>query len=90
MATQDDGPMDLPEPLFPTWEEEAELNQAIGMVAFQLGTSPDSAFAMMRAHALAQATSLGSVVVEVRERRLVFSYDEWVEAGAGPRDLSAT
>lgn len=51
----------------------AEIHQATGMVAAQLGVHAQDAFARLRAHAFAEQRLLGEVAREVVTRRLRFS-----------------
>jgi hypothetical protein len=60
----------------PTWPERARRHQATGIVVAQLGIAPADALAVLRAHAFGRASTLESVVADVLERRLSFSYDE--------------
>jgi hypothetical protein len=60
----------------PTWPERARMHQATGVVVAQLGVAPTDALAVLRAHAFGRASTLESVVADVLERRLSFSYDE--------------
>lgn len=60
----------------PTWPERARMHQATGVVVAQLGVAPADALAVLRAHAFGRASTLESVVADVLERRLSFSYDE--------------
>jgi len=60
----------------PGWPERARVHQATGIVTAQLGIAPSDALAMLRAHAFGRASSLDSVVTDVLERRLSFSYDD--------------
>lgn len=53
-------------------DQRAELFQAQGMVAIQLGTSLTDALARLRAHAYAHDRSLGDVARDVVARRLSF------------------
>ncbi|HEV7756275.1 MAG TPA: GAF and ANTAR domain-containing protein [Mycobacteriales bacterium] len=54
---------------------QAEVHQATGMVLAQLGTSAESAFARLRAHAYARDRQLREVAREVVDRRLRFEPD---------------
>lgn len=52
-----------------------EVHQAAGMVAAQLNTDPDTAFARLRARAFAEGRSLSEVAAEVVARRRRFDPD---------------
>jgi AmiR/NasT family two-component response regulator len=52
-----------------------EVHQAAGMVAAQLDTDPDTAFARLRARAFAEGRSLSEVAAEVVARRRRFDPD---------------
>lgn len=60
----------------PSWPRRARLHQATGVVIAQLGIAPADALAVLRAHAFGRASTLESVVNDVLDRRLTFSYDE--------------
>lgn len=60
----------------PSWPQRARLHQATGVVVAQLGIAPADALAVLRAHAFGRASTLESVVDDVLDRRLSFSYDE--------------
>lgn len=59
-------------PLERQWPDQTRRHRAIGMVIAQLRVGPDDALAVLRARALARASSLGSVIDDVLERRLSF------------------
>ena len=59
-----------------TWPDDGNRHRAIGMVIAQLRVGPADALAVLRARALAQTSSLESVVEEVLERRLTFTPDD--------------
>jgi hypothetical protein len=48
----------------------AQVHQATGMIAAQLGVSLDDAFVRLRAHAFREGRQLGDVAVDVVDRRL--------------------
>jgi ANTAR domain-containing protein len=52
-----------------------EVHQATGMIIVQLGTSPEIAFARLRAHAFAHNRQLRDVARDVIARRLRFRPD---------------
>ncbi|KUL23942.1 GAF and ANTAR domain-containing protein [Actinoplanes awajinensis] len=56
--------------------QRAELFQAQGMVAMQLGVSLSDALARLRAHAYTQNIPLGDVARDVTARRLIFDSDQ--------------
>jgi hypothetical protein len=60
----------------PSWPQRARVHQATGVVVAQLGIAPADALAVLRAHAFGRASTLESVVDDVLERRLSFSYDD--------------
>ena len=53
----------------------AEVHQATGMILVQLGSSAETAFARLRAHAYAQERRLSDVARDVISRRLRFAPD---------------
>jgi hypothetical protein len=60
----------------PSWPQRARLHQATGVVVAQLGIAPTDALAVLRAHAFGRSSTLESVVTDVLDRTLSFSYDE--------------
>ena len=56
--------------------QRAEVYQAQGMVAVQLGVPLADALARLRAHAYAESRELGDVARDVVERRLTFDNDQ--------------
>lgn len=60
----------------PSWAQRARVHQATGLVVAQLGIAPADAMAVLRAHAFGRASNLDSVVADVLDRRLSFSYDQ--------------
>jgi hypothetical protein len=58
------------------WAQRAEVHQATGMVVAQLHISAEDALALLRAHAFAAGTLLGSIAKDVTSRRLDFRHHE--------------
>ncbi len=54
------------------WSARAELHQATGMVIAQLRISADDALALLRAHAYAHDTTLGTIAHQIVTRQLDF------------------
>jgi hypothetical protein len=54
------------------WSARDVLNQAIGMVVAQLAIRPADAIAVLRAHAFAHETTLGTIADQVVRRSLAF------------------
>ena len=59
----------------PSWAQRAQVHQATGLVVAQLGIAPLDALAVLRAHAFGRASTLESVVADVLDRTLSFSYE---------------
>lgn len=59
-------------PLEQQWPDQTRRHRAIGMVIAQLRVGPDDALAVLRARALARASTLASVIDDVLARRLTF------------------
>ena len=59
----------------PSWAQRARVHQATGLVVAQLGIAPADALAVLRAHAFGRASTLESVVDDVLDRTLSFSYE---------------
>jgi len=59
----------------PSWPQRARVHQATGLVVAQLGIAPADALAVLRAHAFGRASTLESVVADVLDRTLSFSYE---------------
>jgi hypothetical protein len=59
-----------------SWSSRARIHQATGMVMAQLHISADDALVLLRAHAFAQDTNLGSISAAVVRRDLNFRLDD--------------
>ncbi|MBI9116176.1 ANTAR domain-containing protein [Sanguibacter suaedae] len=55
------------------WVDRARVHQATGMVVAQLGTGPQDALALLRAHAYASSVSLDDIAAAVLDRSLNFT-----------------
>jgi hypothetical protein len=64
-------------------DRRAEVYQAVGMVAVQLGVSLEDAFVRLRAHAFATGRALADLAGDVVTRAVRFSPDPSPEPGAG-------
>ena len=62
-------------PLDGVRETRAEVHQAVGMIAVQLGVSLEDAFVRLRARAFASSADLGEVAADVVSRRLRLDAD---------------
>lgn len=58
-----------------SWMVRDKIHQATGMVVAQLAIGPEDALALIRAYAFSEDMGLGSLAIEVIERRRNFSLD---------------
>lgn len=56
------------------WPSRAQIHQATGMIISQVGTRPEDALALLRAHAFATGATLLDVAQQITERRINFRH----------------